>query len=475
MDEESSVMWTRRLALGILILAVAGGLRFYRLGRWSFGYDELPTFSEEASLFGRQEFPGDSQYHKLPRILPLAYSIHHVGFELFGRDELGSRVINAFFGTLAVLAVFLLLDSLEGRSVALATALMVAFWHEHVFQSQLNRCYIFAAFFSYACMLLGAHLLEKRTACLAAMVCSAGMASILCHTLTVCVVAAVVGATCVSWIVGKQKIPRSVILALLSGGAAFAALLVFYLLPLLRGWNEEKTWGYSVSRSVLGSLYSLGWPVALLALWGAILAVREGGVRSWYWLLCAGAWAAAVLVLPRLVVFHPRYVFPLALGPLVLAGRGAGAIYDGLRGRGRLVAASWLILVATLNLPVLVSHYVDGSRPDFRAAAKHVEKCWQPGDRVAAFSEDKVAHYAPSCKPFHHLREADPLAKILKLVEEEGRLWIVANSGRGGLREDLSQWLSRNCSHEFELRRNRIDYYENRMDVFLYPRADGGK
>jgi hypothetical protein len=251
--------------------------------------------------------------------------------------------------------------------------------------------------------------------------------------------------------------------------------MALYLLPLLRGWNEEKTWGYSVGRSLLGSLSSLGWPVVLLALWGAILAVREGGARSWYWLLCAGAWAAGVIVLPRLVVFHPRYMFLFALGPLVLAGRGAGAIYDGLRGRGRLVAASWLILAGTLNLPALLSHYMDGSRPDFREAAGHVEKCWQPGDRVAAFSEDKVAHYAPSCKPFHHLREADPLAKIRELVAEEGRLWIVANSSRGGLREDLSRWLSRNCSHEFALCRPRMDYYENRIDVFLYPRANRGE
>src|SRR5512139_651357 len=108
-------MWTRRLALGILILAVAGSLRFCRLGRWSFGYDELPTFREEASLFGRQEPAGDGQCYKLPRVLPLAYSIHHVGFELFGRDELGSRVMGALFGTMVVLAVFLLLDPVEGR------------------------------------------------------------------------------------------------------------------------------------------------------------------------------------------------------------------------------------------------------------------------------------------------------------------------------------------------------------------------
>ena len=81
---------SRRLLIGVVLLA--GGLRFFRLGAWSFTNDESATLVEEQSLFGAGDAPPGDQTYRLPRLIPLAYTIQHIDYLLFGRDEWGSRV-----------------------------------------------------------------------------------------------------------------------------------------------------------------------------------------------------------------------------------------------------------------------------------------------------------------------------------------------------------------------------------------------
>ena len=120
-----------------------------------------------------------------------------------------------------------------------------------------------------------------------------------------------------------------------------------------------------------------------------------------------------------------------------------------------------------MNLPSLASHYVDGSRPDMRTAARYVEKNWQPGDRVAGFSMGLFGHYVPHCDPRIPL-PADARETLESLAAGKGRLWIVLQSARGGLSEDLRRWLGTRCSHELTVQRKRFDFPEYTVDVFLH-------
>ena len=49
------------------LLLLAGVLRFYKLGTWSFAGDETATLADTASLFGDLEVSEDHQYYRLPR------------------------------------------------------------------------------------------------------------------------------------------------------------------------------------------------------------------------------------------------------------------------------------------------------------------------------------------------------------------------------------------------------------------------
>jgi hypothetical protein len=106
-------------------------------------------------------------------------------------------------------------------------------------------------------------------------------------------------------------------------------------------------------------------PIALAA-YGALVSIREAVMRWW----------TAVLVLSLAFVaaspwilgsWNPRYGLFFMLPVWVLAAAGTAAIAEALRSWHHGVA--WLGVVAILSAPKFASHFVDGSRHDFRTAA----------------------------------------------------------------------------------------------------------
>ena len=106
----------RQLLIFLLLVAAAGVMRFYRLGEWTFGFDEFFTPIETKAFMGDAPIPEkflkgekeeDSPLLRLPKMLPVSYFIHWVDYRLFGEDEFGSRVLMAAIGSLGVGVVFL--------------------------------------------------------------------------------------------------------------------------------------------------------------------------------------------------------------------------------------------------------------------------------------------------------------------------------------------------------------------------------
>lgn len=459
----------RALLLIILSLAVlAGGLRFFRLGAWPFHSDEVATLWETDALFRSADNGLGSQIARLPKLIPLSYVVTETGYELCGRDEFGSRVIFALLGTLHVLIVFVGLDRPLGRVPALATALLFALWPEHLFRSQENRFYMTAAVAATLCMVLGAQAVYRRSLTFAALASVAALAAVLTHTLEGLLLAGLfVGFFAAARISGDARLARFPWVVVV-GGLGAVAVFVVHVLPLVRGWNSGEAWGYSGLHSIMSSLSQLGWPVALLAALGAFSAIRRWGEQDGYWLAWAGLWGVVTVVLPLIVVYHPGYVFPLSLGAMVLAGQAVAQIYEGLRAQNRLAAGAWVGLAAMMSLPGVVSHYVDGSRFDFREPAQHVSAHWQPGDRLAGTSSLLLRHYLPEGIEPIPVKGTDPVPHLQRLAREPGRLWIIFPSGRGGKPEALRAWLGKNCKQQLVQCKKRFDYYENTTEVYLY-------
>jgi hypothetical protein len=462
-------MTSRRtgLLICVCLTLLAGALRFYRLGDWPFWRDEMETSLEVRSLIESTPLP-DGQNYRLPRLIPLSYSLLTLGQRAFGADEFGSRVLPALFGVLQILLVFVLLDRSAGRSTALATALLMTFWPDHINRSQENRFYTIGAVLAALSILAGALAVRRRSLGWAVTAAAAAAVGVLAHTLLALLLGGLfVGWLAAAWVRRDRRLAR---LAWVVPAAGFllVPLFLFYLLPLGRGWNAGEYFGYGVGQSVLSAACLLGWPVMLLAGLGVLLTVRRPTALNVYWLSWAALSAALVVLLPLVVVYHAEYGFLFALGLLVPAGRGVAVIYERLRGHHRLAGWAWLGAACMLNLPSLASHYLDGSRLDFRVTARYVAAHARTGDHVSSFSPRVFRHYAPqgldvkSLLPFHEA------GAVERLTGGSGRLWIVVFSQRGGKEKALEDWLGRHCSLRFVHRPRRFDYFENATEVYLF-------
>jgi 4-amino-4-deoxy-L-arabinose transferase-like glycosyltransferase len=462
--------WKSRTIVALLLMAMAGCLRYYRLGDWPFAGDETYTIAEAKIFLNSDRADPDSQLSRLPRIIPLSYAVHAASVWLFGADEWGSRVLLALCGTLSVGLTFALLDGPLGRPTAIATALLMTLWPEHVFQSQQTRFYIVAGLMGSACLLVGGQVATRRSTALGLLLSLLLLAAIFCHTLLGVLIPIVGAGIVLAWIADRQ--PWSMpILALLGGTmAAAAGVYVFYLRPLVAAWNPDEGWGYDSAHAVQAAINDLGWPVMLLTVVGFLWMVSQRRGVHWYWATMTLGWGVATLSFPLLVAYHPEYVFALALGALVPAGFAIGTIYQSLLTTSRVAAVAWLLLASAVNLPSLASHYLDGSRIDIRSAAEHVATHWQAGDRVAGYSMGLFQHYARQCEPRIPLAPED-VQGLERLTAEPGRVWIVLESTRARLDPATQAWLGSHTSHELQVRKKRLDYPEYTVDVFLYPRA----
>lgn len=454
------------VALVLLVLAVA--LRFHGLGSWPFAGDEVATLREDQVMFHGAQASQESQTYRLPHLIPLGYAVLHLSHTFFGSDEFGSRVLLAILGGASVLLVFLALDGLLGRPTAIAVSILTALWPEHVFQSQQTRFYIVVAFFSFLSVLCGALTLKRKPVLYSSLSCCFAIAATLSHTAMAVLLPMVFSAIVSGWYADRKPVPRAVLTVFSMAAVVMTLLFIFHVLPLMRGWNQGETWGYSTAHAVLGAVVMIGWPVVLLTAIGTLLMFSERNAQNWYWITCLFGFATGTIVFPSVTAFHMAYLFPLALAVLVVAGFAIGTIYTRLREKSMAAAVAWLGLACLVNLPTLVSHYVDGSRWDLRSAAQFIKKNWTPGDRVTGSSMGTFRYYASGCCEPIIPQSLAAVPQLKELTKTPGRLWIVVQYGRGGLPEDTQRWLFDNCAKKLQVRGKRFDYHEHTVDVFLF-------
>jgi len=454
------------IVLGLTVLSAA--LRFHSLGKWPFSGDETATLEEENVLFHGQNVSHDSQAYRLPHLIPASYLVLHISHTIFGLDEWSTRVLIAALGTLSVVLVFVLLDGPMPRPAAIATALLIALMPQHVAHSQENRFYMVAAFFSFACLLVGARILRsRRRDLLAILACCLALVAVLTHTLLVILLPLVFMAVCAGAYAEKGAIPRAVWLPFAISMVAAAVFLAAYARPLLHGWNQGESWGYSPLHALVGSIAMIGWPIALLAVVGFALMLWERTAQNWYWLTCFLGWGVASLALPLVVVYHDEYVFPLVLGSIVVAGYAISVIYELLLHRSPVAAWAWIGLICLANLPGLASHYVDGSRRDERSAAAYVREHWLPGDRVTGYAMGLFRFYSRGCCEPQIPLSTTSVPQLERLGAESGRLWIVLENTRWGLDPPTQRWLFDCAVHKLSVGGRRFDEAEFKVEVYL--------
>jgi mannosyltransferase len=149
-----------RYGLLISITLLAAGLRFFKLGEWSFWIDEIYTIDHAVAHFSTPELI----FENIPPIrnwVPLSVILTAQALNIWGVSEWSARLASALIGIVSVPVLFFTTRKMIGDWAALIAALLLTVAPWHLFWSQNARFYVSLLLF-YSLALAAFHLGLER-------------------------------------------------------------------------------------------------------------------------------------------------------------------------------------------------------------------------------------------------------------------------------------------------------------------------
>lgn len=413
-------------ALGLAaILALAAGLRFYRLDGQSLWNDEGTSVALAGRSLGLITQGAAADIHP-----PLYHYLLHYWLALFGSSEVAARSLSAIFGVALVGLTFAMGRRLFGSLAGWAVAILSAVSAYQVYYAQEARMYMLLALLGTASSYLFylgwlAPDTRQRGWAMAGWVLVTTMAAYT-HYLA----AGAVLAQNAAWLaglalsarrVGERK-PKALRLALSWLGAQ--ALVGLFYLPWLRlTWDQLHRWPAVSQPFSLWTLLSRALPVFALGptaeaegLGGLVVVILGLAALGLLWpsradeehtdarVLALLHWAMPVALLYYLSrsrpVYDPKFLLLATPGLLLLVARGVARLAP------RLAPAPWpwlhwlraalacvgLLAAVGASLPGLHNNYYDPdyARDDYRGIAEYVSAMGQPGDVLLVNAPSQV-------------------------------------------------------------------------------------
>ncbi|MFZ5832505.1 MAG: hypothetical protein ACOY3P_20655 [Planctomycetota bacterium] len=362
----------------LIVLGCAASLLTFKLGEWSWDKDEVASLVElgvRENEFARGKLA--SQIERLPRLLPVWYGAQRVVLRFLPPDEFGARLLQAICGVVTVGLAFSLGWAWRGGRFAVALAILLGMNQTFVWLVQQNRFYSMALMFTV--MALGAIWWQTRKHVVALVACAILSAlAVLSHNLLTVVFGIGFIAAILCFIVGA--VPWYVLARTATTAAVGFGIHFLYLRPLMSGWISGGT---GETSELVSFAAQLGIPTAALAALGIGLSLR-GGLRQadllWWTATLIGG-VCFIGLSPWLIGnWNARYALLFMPSFWVLAAYGVEQVANALPSSwGRFV---WYTCVVLLLLPKLASHYLDGTRHDFRAAGQWVAENARVGEAV---------------------------------------------------------------------------------------------
>jgi len=358
-----------RSALGdrtvfVLLLALSLGMLAGGFWRWPWDHDEVLSFAELGLVPIDQYVGPPEQLRRIKTIVPVWYHAQRFALSWLPHDEFGARVLPVCAAVVLV-GVSAWWAWRRGLRFASAVVLLAGSSPMLVWLAQQNR------FYSLALCLMAAALFSasSRSAswsrdAWAAVFC---LGALLTHNLTLVVFVLAFVAALATRLLG----PTPPLLVRRTGLLATVSVVVYltYLRPALAGWVSGGTGG---TLPLVSYVAQLGLGVLGLALLGAVTVFLDAddGEGAW-WLGLAGGSVAFVAVVPWLLkAWNPRYALFFTWPVWIVAAYGTRAVAERLTAPA--LRTAWFGVVLLMLSPKLLSHLADGTRHDFRAAARIV-------------------------------------------------------------------------------------------------------
>jgi 4-amino-4-deoxy-L-arabinose transferase-like glycosyltransferase len=477
------------IVAGLTLLAIV--LRFYRVGEWAMSSDELFMLRDSITL-------------RVTNPRPLLYFLNHYVVRPFTPlDELGLRLLPAFFGVLAIPAFYLVSRRVAGTRAALFSAFLVATSSLLVYDSQFGRywslVFLLSAVYPYV-LYLG---IRDGNGRLLALGMVTGLLAVLAHPVSVLPLGGLgvwVGAVYLKrdrlaelW--SRRSVRWGVLLA-----GILAVVIALRFIPVLQSWVLEHDrisqrggggefilhtpsgQGVKQLSLLLGYVESLTLPLVLTGLLGIYVLWQEGHRPLALLLACLFLFPIAFILLVQTRTSVSTFYISPATPALFI---GAGVFLDRLAGLDWTLRPRWLLsaLVAAMifvaGAPTLVSQYRDGRRWDFRGVAHWLDGRLAPGDVVVSDQPVVMAYYLPGRDVRRLVADPARFIQAQTALQQAGRggvLWIVSPAPSHAFRtnrklQSLNGWMYDNCQLRNTVGVGRVDFRQNFLQVYRCPPA----
>ena len=447
------------LALGVLVLLLAAGLRFHAIGAQSLWNDEGNSFVQAGrSLVEIAE-------HAARDIHPPGYYWLLAGWKsLTGDSELALRLLSALAGILSVAMALALGRRLYGAWAGLIAGLFVALNTFSIYYAQEARMYALLALLGAAGMwaLVGLVLKPRgRWAVALGLINAAGLYTQYAYPLLIAAQGLLV---LIALVQRRRQRPAMLrLFGLYAGSLALSGLLFLPLAPT--AWAQVTNWpstgeatAFAEALRTIGVWLTYG-PTALTAalaipvivlIFGLLDADRraDGRWRTLVPVLWVVIPVAAFLIAGLYRPQNLKFLIASQIGLALWLAHGLWVLWT-LQARSRkggstaalqmaarvaaVAAFAWIVGLMALNLPAL---YADPAlqRAGYRAIVAAIEARLKPGDAIildAPNQNEVFQYYYTGAAPVYLLPpglggdDAETRAAVESILQAHGRTWTV--------------------------------------------------
>jgi hypothetical protein len=368
------------LGVGLAITALFVGTT----GLWPWDHDEVAMLAE-LGVVPVNRYPGAfGQAARMHRLVPVWHALQNTALTVLPANEWGTRVLSSLAGAFVVLVASVASRRAFGQWFGWSVLMVVGGSSTLIWLSQQNRFYALALLWMTLAF-IAVWLPDPRWRWdVVAVLCTA--AAVLTHNLALVVFA--FGALAGLGVVVFGSSPAAATRRAVLTGATAISLYLLYLRPLIAGWVSGTTGGTSSLVSFVAQTGIL--PIGLAPL-GCIAAIRDENPCLRWWVLlcglCLGFVATAPLTLGN---WNPRYAL-LFMPPIwMLAAKGSAVIAETLAPKR--LATWWFVAGMLVLAPKFGSHFIDGTRHDFRTAA-HIVAARAPAVQVLSNWPAELQYY----------------------------------------------------------------------------------
>ena len=433
----------------VVITLLAAALRFYRLGEWSFWFDEISTINRASSHY--------SDLYGLVRYIPPAVkwiplSVILTGFVMntLGISEWSSRLVPAVIGIISIPAIYFPTKKVFGTAIGLISVLLLAVSPWHIewsqnarFYSSLMLLYMLASFAFYYAIENDRPVFIYLFLILLYLATSERMTALM-------IVPVVIIYLLLLIILPFEKPPglrlRNLIIIFLAG-VAFIMYEIYSListgdsslLDTLLVFSPNR--GPDPARLLSYILFNIGIPLVCLAVFGGIYLLMKKNRSGLFFFLGAVIPIGLLLITNSFMYTDERYAFITLPSWIILGALATKEIFSETRNQSRVLATGVLVLLLANAAYGNLLYFLEtnGNRLDWRRGFELIQEKSLDGDLFVSYWPDLGSYYLG--EDVLSLKDVNP-----ELMGAGGhRIWFVIDNFAVWSVSKTSLWVERHC------------------------------